>query len=31
MIYDSRVAFLELRALSLKVELSNEEINRVIA
>ena len=31
MIYDPRVDFLDLKALSLKGELSNEEINKAIA
>ena len=31
MIYDSRAGFLDLKALSLKGKLSNEEINKVIA
>ena len=31
MIYDSRVGFLDLKALSLKVELEREDINKLIA
>ena len=31
MIYDSRVSFLDLKALSLKVELEREDINKLIA
>ena len=31
MIYDSRVSFLDLKALSLKDELEREDINKLIA